>query len=317
MDLFLSFLLDMVIGDPYSFPHPVKFIGKYIKTFEKLARSKNPSNKKLRYFWGPLLCISTILIVFMVTYGILKIAHNINIYLYHLINILILWTTIAPKCLSDEGYKVYKPLKEEDISKARERISYLVSRDTKELDKEGICKATIETILENTSDGVIAPLFFAIIGGAPLAMAYKAVNTLDSMVGYKNEKYMDLGLFSAKVDDLFNLIPARISGILIIISSFFLRYDTKGAFHIFIRDRKNHKSPNSAHPEAAGAGALGVRLGGPTSYFGKILEKPYIGDKKKELEAYDIIKSIKLLYVSTILIMVIYILLMIRFSNLI
>lgn len=305
MDILLAFLIDCILGDPYKFPHPVRFMGSYIKFFENKVLSKTRDKKKLKYIYGVVLTLSTVFITFMITFILLWIAKKINIYLFYALNIIILWTSIAPKCLAQEALKVYKPLSEGDREKARIRIAYLVSRDTKELNSQEICKATVETILENTSDGVIAPLFFAFIGGAPCAMAYKAINTLDSMVGYHNEKYEDFGFFSAKTDDILNFIPARISGILIIISAFILKYSPVSAYKIFIRDRKKHKSPNSAHPEAAGAGALNIRLGGPTSYFGKIHDKPYIGDNKKILEPNDIIKSIKLLYVSTIIFIIV------------
>lgn len=312
MSVVLAFLLDCLLGDPYKFPHPVKFMGKYIRRFEKFVRRKTPTENKLRYFYGPLLTLSTIAIFFMVTFIFLKLLKELNYVAYLIANVIMLWTTIAPRCLSEEGYKVYLPLSRGDIEGARERVSYLVSRDTKELSEKQICKAAIETVLENISDGIIAPLFYAFIGGAPLAMAYKAVNTLDSMVGYRNEKYENFGFFSAKVDDVFNFIPARITGILIIMASFILRYDYKSSFKIFFRDRKNHKSPNSAHPESAGAGALNIRIGGPTSYFGKIVEKPYIGEEVEELKGVHIIKSIKLLYISTVIFIGIYALVLIN-----
>lgn len=307
MDILLAFLVDCILGDPYSFPHPVKFIGKYIKFFETKVISKSRTKFQIRYIYGALLMITTVILTASITFFILMIAKNLNIYLYLFLNITILWTTIAPKCLATEAYKVYKALIKNDIDDARIKISYLVSRDTKQLSKTQICRATIETVLENTSDGVIAPLFFAFIGGAPLAMAYKAINTLDSMVGYHNDIYEDLGFFSAKTDDILNFIPSRISGILIIISSFLLNYNGNNAIKIFIRDRKKHESPNSANPEAAGAGALNIQLGGPTSYFGSIHNKPYIGDNLKQIEADDIIRSIELLYFSTIILISIYI----------
>lgn len=307
MDIILAFLVDCILGDPYKFPHPVKFIGRYIKFFEIKVMSKPRTKFQIRYIYGALLTITTVILSASITFFILRIAKNLNIYLYLFLNITILWTTIAPKCLATEAYKVYKALIKNDIDDARIKISYLVSRDTKQLSKTQICRATIETVLENTSDGVIAPLFFAFIGGAPLAMAYKAINTLDSMVGYHNDIYEDLGFFSAKTDDILNFIPSRISGILIIISSFLLNYNGNNAIKIFIRDRKKHESPNSANPEAAGAGALNIQLGGPTSYFGSIHNKPYIGDNLKQIEADDIIKSIELLYFSTIILISIYI----------
>lgn len=309
MGVVLAFLLDCILGDPYSFPHPVRYIGKYIRAFEKWVRKKEPNKKYLRYFYGPILTISTVLIFFIITFLILNTLRHYSYVAFFIINTVVLWTAIAPKCLSQEGYKVYIPLRNGDVEEARKRISYLVSRDTKELSEEQICKATIETILENISDGIVAPLFYAFIGGAPLAMAYKAVNTLDSMVGYKNEKYEDFGFFSAKLDDVLNFIPARITGILIIIAAIFLRYDYKSSLKIFIRDRKNHSSPNSAHPESAGAGALNIRLGGPTSYFGMVQNKPYIGDNIETLRHEHILKSIKLLYGATIIFIAIYVVL--------
>lgn len=301
MDIILAFLLDCVLGDPYNFPHPVKFIGKYIKFFENKVFKKVHSDKELKYKYGFILLVTTCLIVYGSTFVILFVAKSINIYLFYILNIILLWTSISPKCLANEAYKVYKELVNKNIDEARKKISYLVSRDTKELDFQSIAKATIETVFENTSDGIIAPLFFAAIGGTPLAMSYKAVSTLDSMVGYHNQKYEHFGFFSAKADDILNFIPARVSGLLIVVSSVFLNYDYKSSWEIFLRDRKNHKSPNSAHPEAAGAGALSIRLGGSTSYFGKVTNKPYIGNLIKEIEATDIIKSIKLMYTSTII----------------
>lgn len=312
MDIVIAFLIDCILGDPYNFPHPVRFIGKYIKLFENKVFNKTRTKIELKYFYGVLLTISTVGLTFILTIIILQIAKSINIYLFYILNIIILWTTIAPKCLAQEGYKVYKPLKDDNIELARNRISFLVSRDTENLSKSQICRATVETILENISDGVIAPLFYAFIGGAPLAMAYKAVNTLDSMVGYRNDKYENFGFFSAKLDDCLNFIPSRLSGILIIISAFCLKYDYRNALKIFIRDRKKHESPNSAHPESAGAGALDIQLGGATSYFGEIHNKPYIGDNIKQIMPNDILKSIKLLYISTIILILIGICIQIR-----
>ncbi len=300
MDIMLAFLLDCILGDPYSFPHPVKFIGKYIKFFEIKVFAKKHTDTELKKY-GFILLITTCLISYFVCIVILSIAKNVNMFLFHILNIILLWTAIAPKCLAYETYKVYKELINNNINGARKKISYLVSRDTENLNFQSISKATIETVFENTSDGIIAPLFFYAIGGVPAAICYKAVSTLDSMVGYHNQKYEYFGFFSAKADDLLNFIPARISGLLIIISSVFLDYNYKNSWKIFWRDRKNHKSPNSAHPEAAGAGALNIQLGGSTSYFGKIVNKPYIGDSIKSIESFDIIKSITLMYISTII----------------
>ncbi|MGL4372949.1 MAG: adenosylcobinamide-phosphate synthase CbiB, partial [Turicibacter sp.] len=200
-----------------------------------------------------------------------------------------------------EGLKVIQTLETKDIKKARHQLSYIVGRDTNSLDETSIVRAVIETVSENMSDGIIAHLLFAGIGGAPLAMAYKAVNTCDSMFGYKNEKYMDFGFVSAKLDDFFNYIPARITAYFIVLASLVLGYHTKNSFKIYKRDRYNHTSPNSAHPEAAVAGALGIRLGGPNYYFGKLVAKPSIGDEDKVIEIKDLYHTNQILLVVSVL----------------
>ena len=220
--------------------------------------------------------------------------------------IYLMYTIFSINSLAREGKKVYKILQKGNLEIARKELSYLVSRDTEKMDKIMIIRSTMETISENTVDGIIAPMFYMFIGGLPLAMTYKAINTMDSMVGYKNEKYIDFGKFSAKIDDIANFIPARITGILIIISSFLLGFDYKNAKKIFFRDRKNHSSPNSAHSEASVAGALGVQFGGKVSYFGKEVEKPTIGDKKKEFRTEDIRKNIRIMYVTSFVGLVIF-----------
>ena len=214
---------------------------------------------------------------------------------------ILLYFCISSKGLKVEGLKVIKVLESGDIEGARKQLSYIVGRDTEALDEEGIIRAVIETVAENTSDGIIAPLLFGALGGAPLAMTYKAVNTCDSMFGYKNDKYIDFGLVSAKMDDLFNYIPARLTGYLVIFAAFILGLDYKNSYRIYKRDRYNHTSPNSAHPESAVAGALGIRLGGANYYFGKIVEKPTIGDKNKVIEISDLYKTNNILLVVTLL----------------
>lgn len=189
----------------------------------------------------------------------------------------------------------------DDIEGARKQLSYIVGRDTKDLDKEAILRAVVETIAENMSDGIVAPIFYAGLLGVPFAMVYKAVNTMDSMFGYKNEKYKDFGFFPAKLDDVFNYIPARLSGILIVIAALILKLNYKNSFKIYIRDRNNHSSPNSAHPEAAVAGALGLRLGGANYYFGKLVEKPTIGDEVKKIQVLDVYKTNNILYLVSFL----------------
>lgn len=197
--------------------------------------------------------------------------------------------------------KVISYILKDDIEGARKQLSYIVGRDTKDLDKEAILRAVVETIAENMSDGIVAPIFYAGLLGAPFAMVYKAVNTMDSMFGYKNEKYKDFGFFPAKLDDVFNYIPARLSGILIVIAALILKLNYKNSFKIYIRDRNNHSSPNSAHPEAAVAGALGLRLGGTNYYFGKLVEKPTIGDEVKKIEVLDVYKTNNILYLVSFL----------------
>ncbi len=294
----IAYLLDLIFGDPYWFPHPVRLIGKYISFIEN--RIYGLKNKKIS---GLFLAIIVILTTMLVSYYLAKTSKYLEIFL--------LYTTLATKSLGAEGIKVYKILKSGDLELAQRELSYLVSRDTGEMDEIQVVRSTMETIAENTVDGIIAPMFYAFLGslisidGAslalPFAMGYKAVNTLDSMVGYKNDKYIDFGMASAKIDDFFNLIPARISGLILIpISTFILGMGLKKPIEIFLRDRKNHASPNSGHPEAAFAGAIGVQFGGKTKYFGKYFEKPTIGDKLKEFEAEDIKKCYKIMFVTSL-----------------
>lgn len=293
----IAYVMDLILGDPHWFPHPVRFIGKLIESLEKLLYRF--SCKKLT---GGILAILTIGITFLVSYYIAK----LSIYL----EIFFLYTTLATKSLADEGFRVCKILVEGDMEKAKKELSYLVSRDTGNMDVTQITRSVLETISENTVDGVIAPMFFAFLGSffsvegvslaLPFAMGYKAINTLDSMVGYKNEKYMDFGMISAKIDDVANFIPARIAGGFIIpIGAFILGMDYKRAWKVFFRDRLNHSSPNSGNSEAAFAGALGVQFGGKTSYFGKVYDKPTIGDKLKHFGIPDVKRGIRLLYVSS------------------
>ncbi|MGL5188878.1 MAG: adenosylcobinamide-phosphate synthase CbiB, partial [Cetobacterium sp.] len=286
LKIWIAYLLDLILGDPYWFPHPVRFIGKYITFIENKIYSLK--NKKV---WGGVLAFIVILSTVVLSYYIARISEFLEIFF--------LYTTLATKSLGAEGIKVYKILKSGDLQKAQKELSYLVSRDTGEMDEVQVVRSTMETIAENSVDGIIAPMFYAFLGSfilidgvsmaLPLAMGYKAVNTLDSMVGYKNDKYIDFGMVSAKVDDFFNFIPARLSGLIIIpIATFLLGMGIKKPLKIFFRDRKNHSSPNSGHPEAVFAGAIGVQFGGKTKYFGKYFEKPTIGDKLKEFQCEDI-----------------------------
>ena len=297
--IWIAYVLDLIFGDPQNVVHPVQVIGKTISAGEKVLL-----RKKYKFLAGAVLNIFTVSITYTLMYLISK-SVKISVF-FMIIEIYLMYTIFSINSLAREGNRVYRILKEGDIERARKDLSYLVSRDTETMDEKMIIRSTMETISENTVDGIVAPMFYMFLGGMPLAMAYKAINTLDSMVGYKNEKYMDFGKFSAKVDDAANFIPARITGILIVLASMILGYDYKNSLKIFLRDRKNHSSPNSAHSEASVAGALGVQFGGKVSYFGKEIDKPTIGDKTKEFELEDIRKNIRIMYVTSFLSLVIF-----------
>ncbi|NFS28263.1 cobalamin biosynthesis protein [Clostridium botulinum] len=298
IELTIGFLLDLIIGDPENPIHPVRIIGNFASKLEKLTRKLF---KKCLKIGGLLTWLIVISITFLINFFILKIVSDFNKYLGIFLGGVVIYFCISAKGLVTEGYKVISLVRKDDIKAARKQLSFIVGRDTENLDKQDIIRAVIETIAENMSDGIIAPIFYAGLGGAPLAMAYKAVNTLDSMFGYKNDKYMEFGYFSAKLDDVFNYIPARITGVLIVLSAMILGYDYKRSFKIYKRDRYNHSSPNSAHPEAAMAGILGVQLGGENYYFGKLVKKQTIGESIKEIEVLDVDKTSKVLYCSAIL----------------
>lgn len=299
IDLALAIIIDWIIGDPYSFPHPTIYMGKVIKFLENKGRKVIKDEKKLKGC-GLFIVIVLCLLSFGIPYIILRLISNYKI-IYHIINIFFLWTTIAARCLHKEGKKIHDDLIKDDIEASRLHLSYIVGRNTEGLNEKEIIRADIETVAENTADGVIAPLFYAVLGGAPLAMLYKAINTMDSMLGYMNDRYRYIGYFPAKIDDVFNYIPARITGVLMCLVSPLINGNIKHSFKIMIRDRKNHKSPNCAYPEGAVAGALNIKLGGANNYFGKIVEKPTIGDAKIELESVHIIDTIKIMYFSEVL----------------
>lgn len=304
LSLYIGYIIDLIVGDPYSFPHPVKYIGKLIKVVENFVRKTAKTDRGLK-IGGFFLWFVTVGTTFAVTYLIVKLA-RFNTIVYVAVNSILIYTTLATKCLKDEAKKIYEVLKTGDLQKSRTQLSYIVGRDTANLDEKEIIRATVETVAENTVDGLIAPLFYAFIGGAPLAMAYKAINTLDSTVGYKNEKYLHIGFASAKIDDIANYIPSRISVILFTIGNFFLGSDYKNCFKISIRDRKNHKSPNCAFSEGAVAGALGIQLGGTNVYFGETVYKPTIGDKTREIEVEDIARTNKILYATSLTSMLVF-----------
>lgn len=315
LSIYIGYIIDLIIGDPYSFPHPVIYIGKLIKVVENNIRKIFKDEKHLKLA-GFILWFITVGLTYLITYLIIRIS-KFSIITFLIVNSFIIYTTLATKCLKDEAVKIYNILKFGDIKESRKQLSYIVGRDTSNLNEAEIIRATVETVAENTVDGIISHMFYAFIGGSPLAMAYKAVNTIDSMVGYKNDKYINLGFASAKIDDIANYIPARICVIFMTLASFVLRFDYKRCFKIAIRDRKNHKSPNCAYSEGAVAGALGIQLGGTNIYFGKPVYKPTIGDKDREIEIEDIKKTNKIMYMSSILSLIIFtlIFLLIKTTN--
>lgn len=305
LSIYAAFLLDFMVGDPPSLPHPVRLMGSYISFFEGHV-NKPESSKGSRLAAGVLLLVTTAGLSYLAAWYLLKLAAFIHPWLYHVVNIYLMYSCIAARCLSDEGMRIYRSLEKEDMEGSRKLLSMIVGRDTANLDESGITRGAVETVAENTSDGVIAPLFYMFLGGAPLAIAYKAVNTLDSMVGYKNDRYLYFGRASARFDDAANFIPARITGVLMTIAALLLRLDFSGSLKMLSRDSRNHSSPNSGFPEAAAAGALGVQLGGTNHYFGKPVEKPVIGDSLRPLARGDIRSTISLMYIASILALVLF-----------
>lgn len=293
----VGFILDLIFGDPHFMPHPIRLIGALIGALEKRWNTEDKT-KALRR--GRLLVITVLMITVAVTAFILITCYIINVYLGIVIESFMTYQILSIKDLRVESMKVYKALMENDLKGARKAVSMIVGRDVDSLNEEGIAKAAIETVAENTSDGCIAPMIYTAIGGPILGFFYKAVNTMDSMVGYKNDRYINFGRCAAKLDDVVNFIPSRISAYIMIFASCISGkdYSGKDALTIYKRDSRKHASPNSAQTESVCAGALGIRLAGDASYFGKIVKKPYIGDLKKEVSLEDIKRANHLLYMT-------------------
>lgn len=304
-----GFVLDLLIGDPHFIPHPVRLIGSLISFCDKRLNCDagyNISEKKLnliKYKRGMLLAFTVIFATFAMSVIIIVAAYSINLYAGVIVEAVMTWQILATKCLRVESMRVYDALRTDGVDAGRRAVSMIVGRDTSVLDAAGVTRAAVETIAENTSDGVIAPMLYTAIGGPVLGFVYKAVNTMDSMLGYKNDKYMYFGRFAARLDDVVNFMPARISAYLMITAAFIggRQFDGKNAYHIFKRDRFNHASPNSAQTESVCAGALRVQLAGDAVYFGKLVKKKYIGDGLREIEYEDIKRANRLMYITAFL----------------
>ncbi|MDF2869596.1 MAG: adenosylcobinamide-phosphate synthase [Anaerocolumna sp.] len=296
-----GFLLDFILGDPYWLYHPVRLIGKLIQITEKILRKLLPATSKGELIGGFILVLVVLIFSGGIPFLIIQLAYQFNRWLGFSIMTVMCYQTLAARCLKKESMKVYRSLNKKDIEEARYNVSMIVGRDTRELTEEGIIKAAVETVAENTSDGVIAPLCYLLLGGPVLGFLYKAVNTMDSMVGYKNSKYLYFGRCAARLDDILNYIPSRIAAYLFIVSCPLTGLRLKEAFRIYRRDNRNHSSPNSAQTESACAGALGVQLGGDASYFGVIHHKKTIGDNTRPVVREDIKRANRLMYVSSLL----------------
>lgn len=302
----LGFVLDLLIGDPHWLYHPIRLVGALISALEKLLREVFPKNKNGELTAGVFLLALTAGITTGCAWGLLYLAGRIHPWVRFVLETVMCYQLLATKALKDETMKVYTALSQGDLKQARYAVSMVVGRDTEVLDETGVTKAAVETVAENASDGVIAPLLFLAIGGAPLGFFYKAVNTMDSMVGYKNDKYLYFGRAAARFDDVLNYIPARLSGALMSAAASFCGLDAGNAWKIFLRDRRNHSSPNSAHTEAAAAGALHIQLAGNAYYFGKLYEKPTIGDPDRPVEYEDIRRVNRLLYATAVLTLIVF-----------
>lgn len=301
LSVFAGFGLDCLFGDPLSRLHPVVLMGKLISFSEKKLRARCPKTPQGERIAGTIMALLVPLISAGAGFLLLFLTWRVHPWAYFVLSAFFCWQCFAARCLMTESKKVVTALDGAGLDAGRRQVAMLVGRDTQDLTREQVVKAAVETVAENTSDGVVAPLFWMAILGAVGGLFYKAVNTMDSMVGYKNEKYLNFGRCAAKLDDAVNYIPARLSALGMIGAAFLLKLDGKNAWRIWRRDRRNHASPNSAQCESACAGALGVRLGGSASYFGKLYEKPTIGDPTRPIEGADVDRACKLMYGTSVL----------------
>ena len=294
-----GFLLDLAIGDPRWLYHPVRLIGKLIDRLETHIRKVFPKTPGGELAGGIFLVIGVVLVTVGVTAGILHMAYGLHAAAGFALESFMCYQMLAVRSLKDESMLVYDALtsgKESSLADGRDAVSRIVGRDTQNLDETGVTKAAVETVAENFGDGVFAPMFYMALGGPVCMYLYKAINTMESMLGYKNERFLYFGRAAAKLDDVVNFIPARMAGIMLVISAWIGPFDGKNAGRIFARDRRKHASPNSAHTEAAAAGALDIQLAGDAYYFGKLYEKPSIGDPLQAVVPDDIRRMNRLMY---------------------
>lgn len=302
LSIIFGFLLDLLLADPAKLPHPVVIIGKGITLLEKALRRIFPKTAGGERVAGRLMAGIIVVVTYAVSLGLCILAWVIHPVCFLLLHTLWCWQAIAVRGLAKEAKNVYRHLCPVcDIEGARKAVSRIVGRDTQELTAEGVTKAAVETVAESFSDGVAVPFFYMMIGGAPLALTYKAINTMDSMVGYKNERYINFGRGPAHLDDLAGLIPSRLAALMWIAAAGMMEHRAKNAWKIWRRDNSNHPSPNSAQTESACAGALGVQLAGPAYYFGELYNKPTIGDKTRPIEPEDILRTNRMMYAASII----------------
>ncbi len=299
LDYVCGYILDLAIGDPTFLPHPVRGIGKLIERLVSVFK-ENTSDSFLLLLGGAVTWFTTIAVTGFSVALLLQLAESAGSHVVHIVTIYLVYAVLATRCLHVESARVFAALERRDIEKARFILRNIVSRDTEGLSEEGILKALLETVSENIVDGVASPLFYLVLGGPVLAWMYKAANTLDSMVGYKNERYAYFGKFSAKADDALNYIPARITGLFMLFSCYLINLDWKRGWKMWLRDASKHASPNAGIPEAVLAGALGIQLGGSGSYFGKRVDKPHLGDACNSIRLEHYRKSIRLLYITSL-----------------
>ena len=304
--LCIGFCIDLIVGDPHGFPHPVVGIGRLISLLERLFRRLLPKTKGGEIAAGACIWVLTVLISAGLPAALLYGTQKLSVWLRLALESVMCWQILATKSLRDESMKVFSALRGGTLDEARQTVSMIVGRDTAQLDEKGVARAAVETVAENTSDGVIAPLLFLALGGAPLGFFYKAVNTMDSMLGYVEMPYKNIGLIPAKLDDVFNFIPARLSAFLMLAAGALLRLDVKNGWRIFRRDRYRHASPNSAQTESVCAGLLGLRLAGDAWYHGVLHRKSFIGDAVREIETDDIPRACRLMTVTALLALVLF-----------